>query len=192
MRACRGLLLLAAYAAAVVTADASMRGKTLVEFANTDWAAYLGDRPAIERHIKCVLDKMPCDESGLKLKSLLPFMMDQNCRKCSNIEKLFTRKLKRMMAKHYPEAYRDMALLARHLQREAAAAAITTTTPITTTVADIDGDTTTVSSSTALSCVCRCRSLYRRRHRHRTATASGRSRQQRDLAFSQPSTAPLR
>ncbi|XP_046996101.1 ejaculatory bulb-specific protein 3-like [Schistocerca americana] len=162
MWACRALLPLAAFATvAVAAAAAGHQDPSLTAFINADWSAYLSDRAAVERHIKCVLDKMPCDADGLKLKSLVPFMMDQNCRKCSNNEKLFTRKLKRLMAKHYPEAYRDMALLARRLQRQgaaAAAAAATTTTTIST-----------VSRTTDRSCIYRCCSWHRLRHRHGSA-----------------------
>ncbi|XP_047096883.1 allergen Tha p 1-like [Schistocerca piceifrons] len=163
MWACSALLPLAAFATiAVAVAAAAAAGHqdpSLTAFINADWSAYLSDRAAVERHIKCVLDKMPCDADGLKLKSLVPFMMDQNCRKCSINEKLFTRKLKRLMAKHYPEAYREMALLARRLQRQAAA---TTTTTTTTT-------TRTVSRTTDRSCICRCCSWHRLRHRHGSA-----------------------
>ncbi|XP_049864082.1 ejaculatory bulb-specific protein 3-like [Schistocerca gregaria] len=113
MWACRALLPLAAFATvavavAVAAVAAGHQDPSLTAFINADWSAYLSDRAVVERHIKCVLDKMPCDADGLKLKRLVPIMVVQKCSQCTLRQRQNAQIVKQFLRTFYPGVWQSV------------------------------------------------------------------------------------
>ncbi|XP_059486433.1 ejaculatory bulb-specific protein 3-like [Neocloeon triangulifer] len=65
----------------------------------------LNDQDFVKRKIRCVLDELPCDPLGQRLKDLLPEILQSNCANCSPFVKANVTRLIRYAQLRYPKEW---------------------------------------------------------------------------------------
>nr|QJT73565.1 chemosensory protein 6 [Encarsia formosa] len=82
---------------------------TYVQAQNID--VMLRNRQLVQRQIKCVLKKAPCDAIGKQIVAQLPEALYNDCRRCKPQDAQNSRKLLAFMQKNYPNELQQMYII---------------------------------------------------------------------------------
>ncbi|XP_014608124.1 PREDICTED: uncharacterized protein LOC106788922 [Polistes canadensis] len=75
----------------------------------------LKDRSFMKKQLDCVLDRAPCDQLGLNMKTMIPKMVVNNCHDCSPSLRQNYGKLRNFMQQYYPVEWN--AIIKRYSKR---------------------------------------------------------------------------
>nr|CAJ01516.1 hypothetical protein [Artemia franciscana] len=96
------LLLVMSCSIAVLSAHNRVRRQKPGQLENIDVDSLLKNKKYVQTQIKCILNEGKCDKTGRDMKDLLPEVLQRNCRKCSEVQKVNADKIINYMKQNHP------------------------------------------------------------------------------------------
>ncbi|KAG5883687.1 hypothetical protein JTB14_007407 [Gonioctena quinquepunctata] len=95
----------------VVSADDEARSKAPnypTKYDNIDLESILSNFRILRNYIDCCVDKKPCDAQGLELKAHIRDALENNCDKCSEVQRKAVKKVCKKVYTEKPEWWKEL------------------------------------------------------------------------------------